>query len=268
MSRIYSPVIRAYRSCGFHNRTLAEIRANSSLARRAVLNDADLSLAHVPNVFGNYEHRGVKYHTALTLAGIDDPFEDGILKNPSRGLSVMKLTDIDEVTKIWEFQILIPKNYCREDIFKNPEEDANGYGKFCSELCDRTSIFAMEFLCCYRFFIEQILETYQLGNSEVREPVREKDKDFHPKREEAESLICTYDAVGRNLEWFREKYSEMHWNFDSVQQFLGLHVGRNRSAMWPYYQKWLVDHRVDLELVERKTIEYISMAFLTDAHQN
>lgn len=267
MSQVYNPIIRAYRSCGFHNHTLAELREDPSLQRHSILTEND-HLAHVPNIFGTYVDRGITYHTSLALVGIDDPFEGKLLSIPSRGISVIRLTDVDEAKKIWEFQILIPKNFCKEEIFAHPEADPSGYAKFCSELCDRTSIFAMEFLCCYRFFIEQVLETYQRGNSAVTEPVRDHDKEFHPKQIEAESLICTFDVVARNLDWFKTEYPDMGWNFDSIQEFLGLHLGRNRTSMWPYYKKWLIDHRVASELVEKKTMEYISMTFLTDHYEN
>lgn len=263
--KIKLPLIRAYRRCGFHNRTLKELRLNPDLKRDAILDDLDEHLAHVPNVFGTFVHKGISFHTALTLVGIEEPPE-GVLPRHPRGVSIVQLIEIEPLEKLWQFKIMIPKRFCAEEQCPSGE-DVDPI-KFCMELCDRTDIFAMEFLCCYRFFIEQVLETYELGNSEVREPLREKDMEIHPKQEEVEALICTYDAVARHLEWFKTTYKEQEWKFDSIQQFLELHIGRNRRAMSPYYWKWLREHRVRPELVEKKTMEYIAMAFLEHEHEN
>jgi hypothetical protein len=171
VANILSPAVRAYRSCGFHNRTLAELRREPSLCRRAELSD-NPHVAHVPNVFGSFEHKGVTYHTVLTLLGIEDPSDNHTLDKRSRGLTKLRILDHPDGPnkQVWEFSILLPKRYCHEDSCVTQEEDASGYDDFCESLKERTSIFAMEFLCCYRFFIEQMLETFRLGNSEVREP--------------------------------------------------------------------------------------------------
>lgn len=260
---IYTPAIKAYRSCGFHNHTIEELRRDPSLRRRAILNDED-HIAHVPNVFGSYQHKGITYHTVLTLVGLDDPVHE--VRNSSRGVSSMQLVEESPTAKLWQFKILIPKTFCFEKNWVTAEADPGAHIEFCKVLCDRTEIFAMEFLCCYRFFIEQVLETYEAGNSEVREPVREKDEQEHPKIEEVEALICTYERVACKLKDFEEQYDLMELDFSSIQQFLGLHEGRTRTSMWPYYKDWLLNHRVHLELVERKTMEYISMAFLEEEY--
>jgi len=263
--KIKSPLIRAYRSCGFHNRTLKELRQNPEHQRSAILNASDSHLAHVPNVFGSFVHGGVKYHTELSLVGIDEP-EEGVLPEHPRGVTVLKVKEINPEKVIWQFKVMIPKRFCEEELC--PEGEDVDPIQFCMALCDRTDIFAMEFLCSYRFFIEQVLETYELGNSGVRNPLRDQDVKTHPKREEVEALICTYDAVARHLKWFQEKHKEQDWQFDSIQQFLELHTARNRRAMLPYYWKWLREHRVKPDLVEKKTIEYIAMAFLDHEHEN
>lgn len=263
--KIFTPTIRAYRRCGFHNRTIKELRQNPGLCRDAILDPQDAHIAHVPNIFGNFQDRGITYHTTLTIVGIEEPSES-VLSERSRGVSLIEVTDVSETSKLWRFKILIPKRYCCEDLC--PSGEGADLNKFCMALCHRTDIFAMEFLCCYRFFVEQVLETYEKGNCEVREPVRDHDLEQHPKKEEADALICTYHGVARHLEWFQKTYPEQNWKFDSIQQFLELHLARNRKAMLPYYLKWLREHRVRLELVERKTMEYISMSFLDCEHEN
>ncbi len=263
--KIKSPLIRAYRNCGFHNRTLKELRADPSLSRGAVLDPADPHLAHVPNIFGSFRHKGIHYHTSLSLVGLDESGDYAPDQHP-RGVSVIREIEIEEGRKLWQFKIMIPKRFCEEDLC--PDGKKTDPVKFCMALRHRTDIFAMEFLCCYRFFIEQVQETYELGNSAVREPLRETDDLIHPKREEADALICTYDAVARHLEWFKTEYADQGWKFENIQEFIEMHVGRNRKAMSPYYRKWLEEHRVDPSLVEKKTIEYVAMAFLDHEHEN
>lgn len=259
-----SPAVKAYRSCGFHNRTLAELRNDSSLLRRAVLRDDNPDIAHVPNVFGKFEHNGKTYHTTLTLVGVSD--EDEVqLERPSRGLSELKLNPIDEHRELWEFLILIPKKFCHEAQMV-PSEKEDKEDRFSHKLTDRTSIFAMEFLCCYRFYIEQVMETYQLGNSAVRQPLSDTNKLNHPTKREVNALICRFDTIERNLEWLKAKEDLAAWDFSSIQQFLGLHVERNRTSMLSYYRKWVSEHRVDPEVVESRTMEFIAMSFLTDTH--
>jgi hypothetical protein len=257
-----SPVLRAYRSCGFHNHTIAELRNDTSLLRRAVLSD-DSRVAHVPNIFGCYENRGVTYDTVLTLVGIDDPLH--ALGNSSRGGSVMELVHVSDTSKIWEFKIVIPKQYCHEDQFVPKDGDYAKHIGFCQDLCDRTQIFAMEFLCCYKFFIEQVLETYQRGFCEIIEaPVRDNDIKDHPKEEEVQALLCPYDSIAKMLKDFQESHN-LAWSEDHLQSitpFLHAHAGKNRKAMFPYYKEWLFKHRVDPSLVERKTMEFVSMQFL------
>jgi len=260
---IYTPSLKAYRSCGFHNHTIEELRRDSRLRRRAIIHASD-HIAHVPNIFGSYSHKGVKYSTVLTLVGLEDPLKE--IRNSSRGVSSMQLKDRSELEKIWQFKILIPKAFCFEADCVMEDDDLSSYIEFCKRLCDRTEIFAMEFLCCYRFFIEQVLETYETGNSKVREPVREKDPLDHPKMEEVQALICTYEGIAIKLKEFEKKYDLMEWDFSSIQPFLGLHEGRNRTSMWPYYRGWLTNHRVNLQLVEKKTMELISMSFLEEEY--
>lgn len=263
--KIKSPLIRAYRSCGFHNRTIKELRLDASRMRSAILDPKDPHVAHVPNIFGSFKHRETHYHTSLSLVGLDER-DDVIAHRHPRGVSVAREIEIGEGKKLWQFKIMIPKRFCAEDLC--PDGEHIDPIKFCMELTHRTDIFAMEFLCCYRFFIEQVQETYQLGNSSVREPLRETDDLIHPKREEVEALICTYDAVARHLDWFKTSYIEQGWKFESIQEFIELHLGRNRKAMSPYYWKWLEEHRVNPILVEKKTIEYVAMAFLDHEYDN
>ncbi len=265
----FYPALRAYRSCGFHNRTLAELRRDPSLLRRAVLGE-DHHVAHVPNIFGNFKHNNITYHTVLTLIGIEDPLEKGTLDKRSRGISLVRLREFpdDPMRKIWEFNILIPKEYCHEDGCVSQEDDGIKYDQFCARLTNRTFIFAMEFLCCYRFFMDLVLETYRLGNSEVREPLRDTDDLLHPNAREVNAVICRFETVSANLEWLKKKQDLAEWDFSSIQQFLGLNIGRNRTSFLPYYLKWLHEHRVAPEVVEERTMEYIAMAFLSDKYEN
>lgn len=264
-----SPAVKAYRSCGIHNRTLEELRRDTSLLRRAVLG-SDNDVAHVPNVFGKFEHQGVTYHTVLTLIGIDDPFDNHTVTKPSRGISQLRIRDVEgrPKSKLWEFCILIPKKHCHEGLCVEANGDKHLFDDFCGLLTDRTFIFAMEFLCCYRFFIEQVQETFELGNCVVREPWRETDNITHPTEREVSALICRYDTIAANLEWLKQHEPLAEWDFSSIQQFLGLHIGRNRKAFLSYYLKWLRDHRVAPEIVERRTIEFIAMAFLDKSFEN
>jgi len=260
---VYTPSLKAYRSCGFHNHTIAELRDDESLRRRAVLTD-DNHIAHVPNIFGTYRHRNVTYDTVLTLVGLEDPLDE--IRNSSRGMSCMQLKSVGATNKVWQFKIMIPKTFCCEAKKAAETDDPSAFTDFCKSLCDRTEIFAMEFLCCYKFFMEQVQETYQRGHSEVIEPVREKDKLEHPKTEEVEALICTYEGIVFKLKEFEEEYAQLEPDFSSIQPFLELHNGRNRKFMWPYYLEWLKKHRVNLELVEKRTMEIVAMNFLTEEH--
>lgn len=263
-----SPAVRAYRSCGIHNRTLEELRRDTSLLRKAVLGE-DKHVAHVPNVFGKFELHGVTYHTVLTLIGINDPFDNQTVSKRSRGISKLRVRDMgDPKRKLLEFCILIPKTHCHEDQCVTCAEDQNGFDEFCHRLTDRTSIFAMEFLCGYRFFMEQMYEIFEQGNCEVREPWRETDNLTHPTEREVSALICRYETIAENLEWLKQHEPRADWDFSTIQPFLGLNVARNRKALLNYYLKWLREHRVAPEIVERRTVEYLAMAFLDQSFEN
>lgn len=264
--KIVTPALKAYRDCGFHNRTLEELRRDANLKRDAVLNEEDENTAHVPNVFGSFVYQDKHYYTSLTLRGLDGPVDEDEV-NPSRGFSVSNETEIATNKILWEFKILIPKSFCSNQPTFVPENDPN-HTKYCYDLSDRTMIFAMEFLCCYRQFLSMVMELYERGNCDFTSPTEKRDLSDHPKEEEVENLVCTYDAVERHLKWYKTNHAQGEWNFDSIDGFLDNHLSRKRKQMLPYYSRWIKQHRIRPELVEKRTIEFISMAFRDCEHEH
>lgn len=258
-----NPALKAYRNCGCHNKTLNELRNSDddqNITRGCFLDPDNHNVAYVPNVFGSFVDKGVRYSTSLTLVGIDSAFEKRIVSRPSRGFSTTTFKKKTDTHYVWNFFILMDKEYCNAQMNYSSNMNLGDLLTYCDSLTNRTEIFATEFLCCFKNFIAIIDDVYSRGCCEVHEDPLS-DEATHPTQEEIESLICPFSSIERLFNEFIEKRQD-DWDDITLADFLGLHIRRKRKMLLPYYDSFLVQNRVSSNLVEKRTLEYVSMCWL------
>lgn len=260
MSKYY-PRHKAYRNCGLHNRTLAEIAEDPTLRRGAII-ETD-GVAHVPNVFGAFSYGGHTYHTVLTLVGMDDPYKENILVRPSRGMFLLDRKQFAQNRTLLEFYIWMDRRYCHEEIFSALAAAPERRFEFAVSLCERTEIFAMEFLGCYTTYLETILKMYS-DNTIDTGRYYVANGSGHPSKKDVIDLICSFEDIATELQAF-EKSEKI--KLDSLQTFLNHHaVEALRPKLAPYYNQWVTKLRVSPKIVEQRTMEFIAMRFLKVGH--
>lgn len=249
-----NPVRETFEKIPFRNKTIAELEATTKDLGGASI-DSDNTI-RFPNIFGSFESGGMKFKTCLTLIGIEDPRNKNVLKDSCRGISWLKKRKVGEDCTLLEFFILMSTNYCPD--YTTDCNDASGppFLHYCLNGVDRTQIFATEFLCLYRFFIDTLKQAYKDRELKIEEnPNREF---IHPTVKEVHDLICPFDAVNSLIEKYNATVDEAH-AITGYEPFLEADLGRKRRALLGYYREALKALRVHPDIIEAATIELLAM---------
>lgn len=249
-----NPVRKAFEQIPFRNKTVAELQSPLNGLGDAVLGSG--SIIHFPNVFGSFSSDGKNFKTCLTLVGIDNSENKKVLNDSCRAFNILDKTEVDENTTLLEFKIFMSTEHC--PVFDESCEDETSpeHLSYCLHSKDRTHLFATEYLCLYRFFIETLQHAYRDRELKIEEnPVREF---IHPTEKEVHDLICPYDSVYELIREFNASAAE-GMGIDSHEPFLDLDTGRKRRTLLGYYQKAIKMLRVDPEIVEDTTIEILAI---------
>lgn len=252
-----NPVRKAFEKIPFRNKTIEELKAVSGLDGAVLSSESTI---HFPNVFGSFTSSGRKFQTCLTLVGIDGCNNKKVLNDSCRAFNVLDKKEIDADTTLLEFKIFMSTGHCPNFTGECIDSGSQAHLSYCFMSKDRTHLFATEYLCLFRFFIETLIHAYRDRDLKIIDnPVREF---IHPTEKEVQDLICPYDAILVLINSYNKKAPEGR-KINSHEPFLDLDTGRKRKALYSYYMEAIKQLRVDPEMIEAATVEILAIDWPT-----
>lgn len=270
---------------GFHNSTLYEISCsrNSKYARLpcdANFDKSEIPLTHafVREAFPTIEHEDGKiWRFDIHLHGEENlgAIHFGDRHRLKEGIYLVD-ANIDDEFALISYHIFLNNRLCPEPSdFKGKY----AYFKYLLELTERTGVFAYEFIQIRDLYISFCDEVFcgEVGPSSYAELPKttpsglKNAESAYPRESRIFNLLASSRTIKRLLksqgidhmsaEEFEKCHQGVYWSLADIQPKDLMEVPQDDSfiTVADYYIAWLRECRVDLEIVQHQTLNFLSM---------